>query len=463
MSELWHLSAEQLAALVRRGEVRAGEVLEAHLERIERVDPLVNALPVRLVERARAEAAALDSGQVEADGALAGVPIAIKINTAVAGVPTSNGCPGLATTPEVADSWVVTALRRQGAIIVALANAPEFSLRWHTDNPLYGATGNPCAPGRVAGGSSGGSAAAVATGMIPLAQGNDQGGSLRHPASCCGVVAIRPTVGLTPPDGINASYGTRLFGVEGVLSRTVADNWLGLSAVLDGRPDRFPAPTPSPHGIDGGRIGVVTSPGGGGVDPEVSAAVHQAASILADAGAHIELIDPPGIRDLEQVRGTVVYAETRAGWHTNRMLGDERTTLRSLSHMENYFPAVDLPGYLAALKRLTELTAQWHEFAAGFDAIIGPVATEPPFEIGMDTGDAERAHQVIDSMRFVTAMSAVGSPVAVVPVSTGTTGPLGVQIVAPPWHERRCAELAGIIEAAVGASMPVDPAGLVGV
>ncbi|GLY65340.1 amidase [Amycolatopsis taiwanensis] len=459
MTELWRLPAERIAALVRGREVSAGEVLQAHLERIEQVDPLVNALPVRLTEQARAEAAALDSGQGNGNGALAGVPIAIKINTAVAGVPNSNGCPGLATTPAATDSWVVAALRRQGAIVVALANAPEFSLRWHTDNPLHGATANPCAPGRVAGGSSGGSAAAVATGMLPLAHGNDQGGSLRHPASCCGVVAIRPTVGLTPPEGISGSYGSRLFGVEGVLSRSVADNWLGLSAILAGRPDRFPAPPPLPSGLEGRRIGVVTRPGGE-VDPEVRAAVERAASILADAGARVEFVDPPGIRDLEQVRGTVVYAETQARWHANRALGDEQTTLRSLSYMESYFPAVDLSGYLAALNRLTELTARWHEFAAGFDAIVGPVATEPPFEIGMDTGDVERAHQVIDSMRFVTAMSAVGSPVAVVPVSTGSSGPLGVQIVAPPWHERRCVELAGLIEAAVGVSEPVDPAGI---
>lgn len=454
---LWTLTAGELAELIRGGEVRARQVLDAHLDRIADVNGMVNAVPVLLAEEARAAADAIDAGHNDNDADLLGVPIVVKLNTAVAGQPTTSGCPALADAPAHADSWAVAALRRRGAIVLGLANAPEFSLRWHTDNPLYGATTNPIAPSRVAGGSSGGSAVAVATGMTPLAHGNDQGGSLRHPASCCGVVAIRPTAGLTPPDGAYASYTARLFGVEGVLSRTVADNWLGLRALIAGRPRGIPAPDiGAGQGTSRPRIGLITRPAGD-VDPRVAAAVETAGAIFENAGAAVTHAEPPGIRDLEQTRGILVYNETRALWGRRRQLADPDTTMRSLAHMESYFPEAGLNDYLMALNRMTELTARWNEYAAGYDALVGPVATEPPFEIGMDTGEPHRAHQVIDSMRFVTAMSAVGSPVAVLPVARTELGPIGVQIVTPHWQESRCVRLARIIERALGRVEPTAP------
>lgn len=458
MSEtpLWTCTAVELAGLVRRREVSARQVLEAHLDRISKVNGAVNALPILFTEEARATANAIDAGEPDHSAELLGVPIVIKLNTAVAGQPTTSGCPTLTDIPEVHDSWVVAALRRRGAVVLGLANAPEFSLRWHTENPLYGTTRNPLVPDRVAGGSSGGSAVAVATGMTPIAHGNDQGGSLRHPASCCGVVAIRPTVGLTPPEGAFTSYGARLFGVEGVISRTVADNWLGLRALIAGRPRGIPA-----QAISGDvqthrpRIGMITTPAGN-VDARVAAAVETAGTILEDAGAVVTHATPPGIRDLEQIRGAIVYNETRL-WGHRRQLLDPDTTLRSLAFMESYFPKLNLDEYLTALNRLTTLTARWNEYAAEYDALIGPVATEPPFEVGMDTGDTSRAHTVIDSMRFVTAMSAVGSPVATVPVVDTDNGPIGIQVVVPHWHEAQCAQLASVIERAREQSTPIDP------
>ncbi|MEV6140039.1 amidase family protein [Nocardia sp. NPDC051990] len=456
---VWTLSANEIANSVRRRDLSASEVLESHIDRIESVDSAVNALPVLLLDEARAAANAIDADAAKRSGLLAGVPVVVKINTAVAGQPNTNGCPGLTGKVEEEDSWVVASLRRQGAVVVGMANAPEFSLRWHTSNPLYGATVNPHVPDRVAGGSSGGSAAAVATGMVPLAHGNDQGGSLRHPASCCGVVGLRPTIGLTPTDGARNSFGAKLFGAEGVISRNAKDAELGLRSMISARPRGFPAPelpeaTPDSKRL---RIGVIAEPGGA-VSSEVTAALEKACAVFERSGAEVEYVDPAWIRDLEQTRGSIVYHETKTQWKAKRLLADPDTTLRSLEYMESYFSTSGLlTDYLSALNRLTELTTRWHEFASEYDAIVGPVSIEPPFEVEMDTAGESRAHQVIDSMRFVTAISATGSPVVSAPVMRTAAGPLGIQIVAPLWHDYRCLKIAGILEREIGSVAPIDP------
>ncbi|MET4046842.1 MULTISPECIES: amidase family protein [unclassified Rhodococcus (in: high G+C Gram-positive bacteria)] len=459
---VWTMSAHDIAEAVRRRDLSAREVLESHLDRIESVNGTVNALPVLLLEESRARADAIDASAEAPAGLLAGVPTVVKINTAVAGQPNTNGCPSLTEVVEKEDSWVVESLRRQGAVVVGMSNAPEFSLRWHTANPLFGATVNPHVPDRVAGGSSGGSAAAVATGMVPLAHGNDQGGSLRHPASCCGVVGLRPTIGLTPTDGARMSFGAKLFGVEGVISRNVKDAELGLRSMLSARPRGFPAPELRDDLLSSKRlrIGVIAQPAGA-VSPEVASAIERAGTVFERSGAEVVQLDPEWIRDLEQTRGSIVYHETKAMWTAKRQLTDQATTLRSLEHMESYFSTTGvLSDYVSALNRLTELTARWHEFAADYDAILGPVSTEPPFEVEMDTGGEVRAHQVIDSMRFVTAISATGSPVVSAPVMHTAAGPIGIQIVAPLWRDYQCLQIANILEREIGLVAPVDPVSL---
>ena len=200
MSELWRKSALELAAMVRGREVISREVVQAHLDRVEAVNPHVNAI-VRLLP-GQALAAADEAGRVVADGArlgpLHGVPVTVKENIDLAGTPTTQGVPALAEAVAPVDAPPVERLRAAGAIPFGRTNLPDFALRVHTDSALHGLTHNPWDPQRTPGGSSGGEAAALASGMSPLGLGTDLGGSLRNPAHCCGVASMKPSTGAVP-------------------------------------------------------------------------------------------------------------------------------------------------------------------------------------------------------------------------------------------------------------------------
>src|SRR5215470_18022566 len=235
MSKLWGKGAVELAAMIRGRQVSSREVIQAHLDRIEAVNPHLNAI-VRLLPDALAAADAAD--QAVADGAplgpLHGVPFTVKENIDLAGTPTTQAIPALAEAVAPVDAPQVERLRAAGAIPIGRTNLPDFGLRVHTDSALHGLTRNPWNSQRTAGGSSGGEAAALATGMTPLGLGNDLGGSLRNPAHCCGVASIKPSVGVVPggtvipPEDMPISF--QLMAVEGVMARRVADVRAGFTA-----------------------------------------------------------------------------------------------------------------------------------------------------------------------------------------------------------------------------------------
>src|SRR3954463_12928662 len=223
--EIWELSAARQAAAIRAHELSSREVVTAHLERIEAVNPSINALRVVLAEQALAAADAADAR--EPTGALHGVPISVKENIDVAGTATTWGVSALAGAIAPLDAPVVTNLRRAGAIVLGRGNMADFALRWHTESGLPGATINPRDPSLTPGGSSGGEAAALATGMIGLGVGNDLGGSLRFPSQCCGTVALRPSHGRIPDAGLIPTsenpLSIQLFNVQGPMARTIED------------------------------------------------------------------------------------------------------------------------------------------------------------------------------------------------------------------------------------------------
>ena len=200
MSELWRKSAVELAAMIRDREVSSREVVQAHLDRVEAVNPHLNAIVRLLPDQALAEADAADQAVADGTGLgpLHGVPFTVKENIDLAGTPTTQGVPALAEAIAPVDAPQVERLRAAGAIPMGRTNLPDFGLRVHTDSALHGLTRNPWNPQRTAGGSSGGEAAALATGMSPLGLGNDLGGSLRNPAHCCGVASIKPSTGAVP-------------------------------------------------------------------------------------------------------------------------------------------------------------------------------------------------------------------------------------------------------------------------
>ena len=239
--ELWRLSAGELAAGIKRKDFSSSGAVEAHLERIEAVNPRVNAVVRVLADEARRAAAEADrmvsAGQ--SLGPLHGVPFTIKENIDVAGLPTTWGVTALAGAVAPTDAPIVERMRSAGAIAIGRTNLPDMALRFDTDSTLHGRTRNPWNQIRTAAGSSGGEAAALATGMTPIGLGNDIGGSLRNPANACGVASIRPTQGRVPHGGLvpleDLLLAAQLMHTDGPMARRVADVRLGLS-IISGAP-----------------------------------------------------------------------------------------------------------------------------------------------------------------------------------------------------------------------------------
>jgi amidase len=288
------LSAVEQAELVRSGEISARELVEASLRRIECANPTVNAFVALCAERALAEADAIGAGDPRA---LCGVPLGLKdLLSATAGVPTSEGSRAFGDWIAGHDAAHVRRLRESGAIVVGKTNTPELGLRPVTENERFGPTRNPSSATLSAGGSSGGSAAAVASEMVALADGSDLGGSLRIPASCCGVIALKPTRGRV---SMGPDYGDWGGGipVDGVLTRTALDTATALDAISGYEPgDRHylaPPQTPFTDAVrwrpDRVSIRVArVAPLGVPVDEEPAAATDRAAGALAELGHEVD-------------------------------------------------------------------------------------------------------------------------------------------------------------------------------
>lgn len=228
-TEFWRMSTTELAEAIRTTQASSAEVVEAHLRRIEAVNPAINAVVIVLAERALQAAEAADRA-VAAGARLPpfhGVPFTIKDSIDVAGTPTTQGFRALAEAYPSRDAPIVERMKAAGAIPVGRTNLPSGAVRWHTDSELWGATMNPWDRTRTPGASSAGEAAAIATGMSPLGLGSDGLGSLRHPAQCCGIAALKPTLGRIPHattiEPEYAAIGVQLSAVYGPLARRVAD------------------------------------------------------------------------------------------------------------------------------------------------------------------------------------------------------------------------------------------------
>jgi len=302
-------TATDLAAAIRSGETTATEAVEACLARIDDRNDRTNAFVTVAAERAREAAEAVDAAVADGEdpGPLAGVPVAVKDLNDTAGVRTTYGSPLFADHVPDADGALVGRLTDAGAVVVGKTNTPEFGHKGTTDNPVFGPTGTPYDPDRTAGGSSGGSAAAVADGLVPVAQGSDGGGSIRIPASCCNVVGIKPSFGRVPSGSRPDGFGHTPFGQAGPLARTVADAALVLD-VLAGPSDADPFSLPADGTDYRGAVGapvddlsVAASPDLGvfPLDEGVRSLVEDAVEDLAGAVGDVQRVDPEFGHDRE--------------------------------------------------------------------------------------------------------------------------------------------------------------------
>jgi amidase len=461
--ELWQRSALELAALVAKHEVSAREVIDEHLARIDAVNPAVNAVVNVLAEEARSAAKAADERQArgEALGPLHGVPITVKENIEMAGSPTTNGLPAFANAVPSADAPHVANMKAAGAIPIGRTNLPDFGLRWHTDNALRGATKNPWSASRTPGGSSGGEAAALATGMTALGMGNDYGGSLRVPANFCGVASIRPTLGRVPnhvtlmPTELPPTI--QLMAVEGLLARRVADVRVGLEAISAASPrDPWwtPAPLRGPAPATPLRVALVAEPAGGTTEPPVAAAARRAAEALADAGYAVEETDPPDVVGAAKNWVDLVMADVRFLWSMIGPLASEDSRTFMANAME-LIPPVDLDGYIATLAARNAHARAWSQFQADRPLVVGPVCTTLAFPVGADIAGREGTQAVLDSMRLTVIVNGLGLPAVAVPTGLDGGLPTGVQVIGPRYREDLCLDAAQAIEDRLGAITPL--------
>ncbi|MCC5874531.1 MAG: indole acetimide hydrolase [Gammaproteobacteria bacterium] len=455
---LWRRSASELAALIRSREVSSREVVTAHLERIAAVNGSIHAVTQVLAESALAAADAADRS--EPAGPLHGVPFTIKENIDLAGTPTTQGVPALAQAVASVDAPVVERMKAAGAIALARTNLPEFGLRISTVNPLHGRTFNPWDRERVAGGSSGGEGAALATGMSCIGLGNDIGGSLRNPAYCNGIASLKPSTGriphymsMPPQDG-GMAFQAML--VEGPMARSVADLRLALT-ILAGRDIRDPVSVDVP--LAGAAVArravLVTELPGGPIEPATVAAVREAGRALTAAGWEVSEDAPPEIETVNEIWGRTLAQDLVVTMPLMEQVISPELAVGLRQLFERFDPEA-VPGAVVNAER-SRLSRLWSIYFAQHPVVIGPTWTGLPFAHDVDLDPETGMALLTGTLRFITPGNLLGIPAVCVPCGIEGGLPRGVQIYADRWREDVCLQAAEIIEAAMPPVCPIDP------
>ena len=473
------MSARGLAAAVRSGERSARSVVDEHLETIRSGEPEIHAFNLVLADEALAAADEVDRRVAagEDPGPLAGVPVALKDNLCTRGVPTTCSSRILEGWLPPYDAAVVERLAAAGAVVVGKTNLDEFAMGSSTENSAFGVTRNPLDLTRVPGGSSGGSAAAVAAGFAPLALGSDTGGSIRQPAALCGVVGVKPTYGAVSRYGLVA-FASSLDQI-GPFARTVSDAALLLEAI-GGHDPRDSTSIPEPaasltevldRGVEGLRIGVIEELSGDGLEgiaDDVRSRLGEAASALDEAGATVETTSVPStvyglsayyvIAPAEASSNLARYDGVRYGLRVDAPnAGDMNTATRTAGFGDEVKRRIMLgtyalsagyyDAYYGKSQKVRTLIVQ--DFARAyeeFDLLLCPTAPTTAFPIGEKTADPMTMY--LNDVCTIPSNLA-GHPAMSVPFGVGDDGmPVGVQILAPAMGEPTMFQAAAVLEAA---------------
>ncbi len=447
MTETCDLTAVEARRLIGAKQLSAVELLESCIARIEAVDPAVNAMVARDFDRARLAAGAADAAVARGDAmpALHGLPIGIKDLAVTQGLRTTFGSPLFRDHIPAADDRMVAAIRRAGAIIVGKTNTPEFGAGANTRNAVYGATGNPFDPSKSCAGSSGGSAVALAAGMVPLCSGSDTGGSLRNPAAFCGIVGFRSTPGLVPTE--RRAHGWSALPVVGPMGRTVADTALLLGAMIGddacdplattvhGQVVRTAASFTPPLGIDLAGLRVALTPDFGFAPTErlVRDAFFQKVALFSHVFGRTEEASPDcsGTDEAFEVLRSLLFlsAHEEKVRLTPDMVGPN---VRANVAEGKRYTAEDVA---RALATQTAIYHRWQSFFQDYDIILTPAITISPRpwrELYPAQIDGVPARTYFHWLAMAYAVTIVGHPALSLPVGLDANGmPFGLQIVGP--------------------------------
>lgn len=462
MTELWRLTATEAVAKLRRREVSPLEMVDAAASRIEAVEPKINALPIRFLDEAREKAKHFSHESREDAGWLAGLPMAIKDYNDVAGQLTTNGSPIYAESRAPADDRTVAVLRGNGAIPLAKSNVPEFAGS-HTFNPVWGITRNPWNLDCTAGGSSGGAAASLAAGEVWLANGSCLGGSLRIPASFCGIVGMRTSPGVVPRgDGLPAFDS---LWVDGPMARNVPDLALMLDAMAElTTHDPLSRPIP-PGGFQAmlkrarppRRIGFSTNLGLRSIDPEVASLCRAGARAFTEMGCSVEEEAPDfsGAIESFQVLRALLFADVRGD-----LLPRERARINP-DIVWNIEKGQQLTA-AEIIRAQRERHALFHRVARFFDdydLLVCPTVAVPPFPVEQRFPSeiaGEKLTTYIDWMFLTFVITLVGCPAISLPCGLTKKGlPVGIQLVGRPHGDAELLGAATLLEKALGFSRRV--------
>jgi amidase len=458
MTEITRWSGIETAKKIKNREVSVTEVVKAHLDQIKLVNPRINAITA-VDNSALARARELDNvADANREGILFGVPVTTKINVDQAGFENTNGIPAFAGRPCKADSAVVANLKSENAIVIGRTNTPEFSMRWCTSNPLHGVTHNPWHPDITPGGSSGAAAAAVASGIGAIAHGNDLGGSLRYPAYCCGVAAIRPSLGRVPAYNPAAVVErppiTQLMSVQGPIARTIGDVRQGLKAMSKRSPND-PLWTSAP---DSGRmrsgkvkIGFNPNPFSHTAEDAVQSAVRTASDALRYAGHELIEYSPPKPDEAARLWGELLFTETTAMMSETILENGSPEMNRLFDTYQEIFGSLDVKGLLNGLSERRRIQRAWANMFEEIDVMLMPTSLILPFENDLDFKSPERIPEIVAAQAPLFVVNLLGLPSVAVPLGFHNGIPVGIQIIGPMHDDAFVLDIAEELEKTLSA------------
>ena len=458
MTDLWKLSAVDMRAGLDAKQFSAYDVMTSVVERMNATNPKLNAVVYDYSEQALAKAKEADAALAKGEswGVLHGIPVTIKVNVDLEGTPNTNGLPALANNNAPGNSPVVQNLLDAGAIIFGKTNTPELSMRGNTDNPLHGLTHSPWDDWASPGGSSGGASSACAAGMGPIHHGNDIAGSLRIPASACGLATVKSGLGRVP--AFNPSAGaergllSQLMSVQGAICREVKDVRFAtkVMASRDVR-DPFWAPVPFEGPVLPGPIKVAVTKESYGYPshPEIVAGIDRAADYLRAAGYQVEEVETPSIKPAVDAWLDAVTLELK---ETLGPLAEQHGSKKIQDIFDAYYRfgnMVDYKGYMQAVANRSAMVRNWSVFLEEWPLVLSPFFMRPMYDYDHDE-TFDGARDLFDAMMYSYSINYMGLPAGNIPIGLVEGRPCGVQIIGQRFREDMILDAMQVVEDQVG-------------